>query len=429
MELNGTVIGGLIFALGYLGIAIEHKIHMSKSAIALAMGGLLWLVVALTVGGGDHGISEAVRHAGGEIFEIVAFLLAAMSLVEILVHYRLFDFIRGKLFALGLNDRQQFLGITFITFFLSALLDNLTTTIVMVQIARQFFKEKNLLVVAAAIVIAANAGGAWSPIGDVTTIMLWIAGKFTGSEIVLKGILPSLALYVVSIGLMYPQIKNQRDSDSSSEIVERLKRSEWAVIIFTLLSFMLPMVMNAVFHLPPYLGLLIGLGIVWMAVDFFKRVRPHETHLTANIDSLIQKADIASIKFFIGILLAVSALHSLGALEILSDRLYGHDATTQQMITGNIGLGLVSAILDNVPLAAIAIQILHTTDVNLWVLLALTLGTGGSLLVIGSAAGVVAMGMLKELTFATYLRIATLPALAGYVAGVTVWWIQTYAFK
>lgn len=418
-----VLVGSAIFVLGYLAIAIEHKLGTSKSAIALAMGGMLWLVAALA--GAEH-LREQITHTGAEIFEIVVFLLAAMSLVEILVHYKFFDVVRGKLFSWGLDDRKQFLVIAVLSFFLSAVLDNLTTAIVMIQIARRFFKGENLLAVAAAIVISANAGGAWSPIGDVTTIMLWIAGKFTGMEIILQGILPSLTLFLVTTAFMYRSIENEKRDDATNEVVTRLTHSEKTIIGLTFASFALPVIMNAVFNLPPYLGLLIGLGIVWLAVDVFRRIRPQRTHLEANIEELIRKSDLASIKFFIGILLAVSALSSLGVLDQLSDLLYGHNPETARIVVGSVGLGLISAILDNVPLAAIAIEILHVSDTSLWVLLALTLGTGGSLLVIGSAAGVVAMGMIKELTFAKYLRLATVPAFFGFVAGVAVWAVQYY---
>jgi Na+/H+ antiporter NhaD/arsenite permease-like protein len=419
------LIAALIFILGYLGIAIEHKIHMSKSAIALAMGGALWLIASAS---GIPGVREAIGHSGAEIFEIVVFLLAAMSLVEILVHYRFFDIVRGKLYALGLANRNQLALIAVVTFFLSAVLDNLTTTIVMIQIARQFFKDRNLLIAAATIVIAANAGGAWSPIGDVTTIMLWIADKFNAAEIITQGFLPSLAIAGVATALLIPKINNDRSEDDTTDIVTKLSKSEIMIIILTFLSFTLPVVMNTVFDLPPYLGLLIGFGIVWAAVDFFKHRTTRPTHLEANIEQLIQKTDLASIKFFIGILLAVSALHQLGVLEVLSNVLYGHDPVASQIIVGNVGLGVISAILDNVPLAAIAISVLHTEVTAFWVLLAVALGTGGSLLVIGSAAGVVAMGMVKELNFGQYLQIATIPALLGFVAGMAVWAAQYFLF-
>lgn len=410
-----------LFVLGYIAIALEHKIGTSKSAIALVLGGVLWILASLEQG---PNFSEEITRAGADIIGIVIFLLAAMSLVEVLIHYKFFDIIREKLFRLRLGDRGQFVVICCIAFFISAIIDNLTTTIVMIQIARKFFKGENLLRAGAGIVIAANAGGAFSPIGDVTTIMLWLAGKFTAYEILVLGFLPALALLGVMIAMMYRTIE-PATYDATDEVHVTLESSERRVIQLVFLSFAFPVVMNA-FTLPPYLGLLIGLGLVWLAIDFLKRMSPHSTHLEASIEDLIRKTDISSLKFFIGILLAVSALHTLGILEVFSHIVYGNDPTTGAIVRGNILLGMLSAVVDNVPLTAIAIQVLDTTSMGLWVLLALAVGTGGSLLVIGSAAGVVAMGMLKELTFATYFKIAFLPALGGFVAAITVWSIEYF---
>lgn len=420
-----NLLASIIFILGYIGIALEHKLKISKSALALITGAILWLIVALQ--GGEY-FRQHIFHSGAEIFEIIVFLLAAMSLVEILVHYKFFDLIRGKLFALGLDNKKQFLIISVMAFFLSAIIDNLTCTIVMVQIARRFFKEENLLLAVAGIIIAANAGGAFSPIGDVTTIMLWLGDKFGTLEIVAKGFLPALTLYLVAILLIWKKITNAGMDDETKEIVTKLGRSEKTIIGLVFASFALPILMNLLFNLPPYLGLLIGLGGVWIAVDILKQIRPKPTHLTASIEKLIKQTDIPSLKFFIGILLAVGALHSLGILEQVSQQLYGHNPGIERFIIGNISIGMISAILDNVPLAAISMQILHTDITSLWILLALTLGTGGSLLVIGSAAGVIAMGMIKELNFIKYLQIAFVPALLGFIAGIGVWLIQYFVF-
>lgn len=416
-----TLLAGVVFFVGYAAIALEHKLHVNKSAIALAVGTMLWLIAAAA--GVPH-IGEAIGHAGSEIFGIVVFLLAAMSLVEILVHYEFFDFLRGKLFQLGLTERGQFILITALTFFLSAIVDNLTTTIVMVQIARKFFRSRNLLYATAGVIIAANAGGAWSPIGDVTTIMLWFADKITAWEVISRGILPSLTLWVVSVSLLAFKISHT-PFDVGNEIVTKLQRSEKTVIGLVFLSFFLPIGMS-VFGLPPYIGLLLGLAIVWLCVDWLKYFVPKQSHLDASIDEFIKRTDIPSLKFFIGILLAVSALHALGVLEQLAHVVYGTAPGVGQLIMGNVGLGFLSALLDNVPLTAMAIQILPTTSSSLWVLLALTVGTGGSLLVIGSAAGVVAMGMVKELNFSQYFKIAFVPALLGYLAAVGVWCIQYF---
>lgn len=413
-----------IFIAGYFLITLEHKVRLNKSAIALVTGTLLWVLVSLQPNA--HFENELI-HAGAEIFGLVVFLLAAMSLVEILVHYRFFDVVRGKIFKLGLNEKKQFLVISVITFFLSAVVDNLTCTIVMIQIARNFFKGTNLLRSAAGVVIAANAGGAFSPIGDVTTIMLWLANKFTALEIITRGFLPSLAMLITTTAVMYPQITNTQD-DTKDEIVTKFGKSEKIVIAGVFGSFFLPVIFNQI-GLPPYLGLILGLGIVWIIIDLFKQIRPKLTHLEASIEEFIKKTDIPSLKFFIGILLAVSALGSLGILEAASQLLYGGDESVSRVVLGNIGLGVLSAIVDNVPLTAIAIDILPSVSASLWVLLALTVGTGGSLLIVGSAAGVIAMGMVRELNFVNYIKYAFIPALLGYLAAVTVWCIQYFIFR
>lgn len=416
-----TALAGLVFTLGYAAIALEHKLVLNKSALALLTGTVLWVIVAITHQG------EALvglGHAAGDIFSIVVFLLAAMSLVEVLVHYKFFDVIRGKLFKLRLSERRQFVVISFLSFILSAFLDNLTTTIVMIQISRRFFKGENLARIAANIIIAANAGGAFSPIGDVTTIMLWFAGKFNALEIISKGFLPSIALWIVATLIMQYGIKGET-RDEEGDMVTKLTRSEKGIIGLVLVSFLLPVTMNAV-GLPPYMGLLLGLALVWLAVDILKQISHRHTHLEASLDEMIRKTDVPSLKFFIGILFAVAALGELGVLQWLADALYGHAPSIGTMVAGNVGLGFLSAILDNVPLTAMAIKILPTTDAALWALLALTAGTGGSLLVIGSAAGVVAMGMIRELSFARYFRIGFVPALAGYLVAVGVWCAQYF---
>lgn len=412
-----------LFMLGYIAISLEHRIHTSKSAIALILGASLWLLVA-TKGGSDF--AKDIAHAGSDIFGIVVFLLAAMSLVEVLIHYKFFDVVRGRLLAWHLSERKQFIIISALAFSLSAVIDNLTATIVMIQMARQFFRGENLLRVGAAIVIATNAGGAFSPIGDVTTIMLWLAGKFESTEIILGGFLPAVVLFIVATYLIYKKITPD-SFDVQGEVYAESGRSEKIIIGLVFFSFVLPVIMNY-FGLPPYLGLLLGLGLVWLTIDFVKQVRPRQSHLNASIEEMIRKTDIPSLKFFIGILLTVSALGSLGVLQIFSESFYGEEPSSQRIIAGNVGLGVLSAVLDNVPLTAIAIESLPTESSSLWVLLALTVGTGGSLLVIGSAAGVVAMGMLKELNFAKYVMVAFVPALVGYAAAVAIWCLQYFVF-
>ncbi len=418
----------VIFIAGYILITLEHHWKVNKSLTATALAAILWGALALT-GADHHLIEEAISHLSAETFSLVVFLLAAMTLVEVLVHYRFFDLLRIKLLALGLDDRKQLILITGIAFFLSAVIDNLTTTIVMIQIARRFFKGNNLLIAAAAIVIAANAGGAFSPVGDVTTIMIWLAGKFTALEIIMWGFLPSLAVVLVSNFLLVRQIKGDSvDEKPVTHETVALSSSEKFVITAAFLSFSLPPLAHLV-GLPPFMGMLFGVGVVGLIIGLFANTTANrESHLSMDIEKLLAKLDITSLLFFIGILFAVGALSYLGILDQISASLFGEDPAVSRLIAGSVLLGVFSAIVDNIPLTAAALDILQTTDFRLWVLLALCVGTGGSMLVIGSAAGVVAMGMVKELSFKQYLKIAAIPAAIGYAAGILVWYIQYILF-
>lgn len=412
------------FVVGYAAITLEHKFSTNKSAVALSLGVLLWILASMAVE--KHELSHQLHDAAAEVFQIIAFLLAAMALVEILTHYRFFDIIRTKLAQMKLNDRRQFMIMAILTFFLSAVLDNLTVTIVMIQIARQFFKGKNMLISAAGIVILANAGGAWSPIGDVTTIMLWLADKFTAVEIITHTFIPAAVLGLISGWMMMRQMDNSK-TDAQVDANIKLTKGEKTVITTTLVSFSFPLIMNLA-GLPPYLGLLLGLGMVWGLIEFAKYRSKTPTHLNANIEGLLQKTDISSLQFFIGILLAVSALNAFGILEKVSSFIFGAEQQALQVAVGSVIIGLLSAIVDNVPLTALSIDLIKIADPYMWTFLALTVGTGGSALVIGSVAGVVAMGMVKELTFGKYLKIATIPALVGYFAAVIVYSLIFYFF-
>jgi len=452
-----AIVASLLFIGGYILITLEHRYDLHKALPASALGAFLWILIAMTEGA--DGVGHAIEEVGAEIFGLIAFLLAAMTLVEILTHYRFFDLIRAKILALGLNDRKQLWVIGSVSFFLSAIIDNLTATLVMLAISMSFFAGKNLLRAAAVVVIAANAGGAWSPIGDVTTIMLWLADKFTAVEIVLFGFLPSLALFVTSTFLLTMDVSLDTQ-DTVEESIE-ISRSEKIIIGVSLISFLFPLLVSRI-GLEPYFGLVFGLGLVGILIALF-RVRskklfsleenmvegtdengnnggygpeglsslgvPHQTHLTSNIEKKLARIDLASLLFFIGILLAVGALSHLGVLELISHVLLGVDPSIVRLVIGNSTLGILSAIMDNIPLTAAAIDILKTNDSAIWVLLAIAVGTGGSILVIGSAAGVVAMGKVKDLTFFNYIKIATFPAFAGYIVAIAVWYAQYLFFS
>jgi len=363
-----------------------------------------------------------VMEAGAEVTGIFLFLFSAMLLVEVLRHYKFFDLIRRWLYSKGFRDRKQFVAICFISFFLSAILDNLTTTLIMINVAMRFFEGRNRIIAAAGIVVAANAGGAFSPIGDVTTIMLWVAGKFTATEIILNTFLPSLVSFAVTIFFLARLIKGN-SVDSTEEIEIYLSRSEKVVIAMSLGCFALPLVATML-DLPPFLGLMGGLGVVWLTVEQLKGHTNHETHLQVDIEVLLKEVEYASLAFFAGILLSVDALNALGVLQQSADLLLGDDPSNGRIAATMVGLGWLSAVVDNVPLTALAIDAIPTENSGLWSLLAFTVGTGGSHLIVGSAAGVVAMSKVKELTSIAYIKHATIPVFFGYVAGVGVWGVQ-----
>lgn len=415
------IISLIIFLSGYVAISQEHILKISKTAISLLLGVSLWMLVIIS---GKNNIDHALVESGSEIFGLVIFLLSAMTLVEILTHYGLFDVIYTKLVRMRLKDKAQFVILSFLTFIFSAFLDNLTTTIVFLQIAGRFFRGQNLVRASAAIVIAANAGGAFSPIGDITTTMLWLAGKFNTSTIITQGILPSLTVFLVSTYLL-----RQHITTDTKDIIDRplrVGKVEWMIISLCLFSFILPLVMTSL-HFPPYIGLLLGLGIVWFIVDTVKHRLPERTSLMISIEKFFQKTDIASLYFFIGILLSISALRHIGLLDDISKTIFA-SAQTKHIITGNVVIGALSAVFDNIPLTAAAIDIVNTVDPKLWVLLAFTVGVGGSILSIGSAPGIIAMSMVKDLTFTSYLKIATIPAIIAYALGVLIWFLQFSLF-
>ena len=413
-----NIISVIVFLLGYIAISQEHVLKLSKTSLSLILAVILWLMVLFS---GQPQVDVSIRETGGEIFRLVIFLLSAMTLVEILTHYGLFDFIYKKIIDRNFRDRAQFYIICLLTFFFSAILDNLTTTIVFIQIAKRFFRGKNLLFSTATIIIAANAGGVFSPVGDVTTTMLWLAHKFSASEILTTGFLPSLTVFAVSTVWIGKSITN--DSVDKIEKSVNLDRFDWLVISMCLFSFLLPFVMT-ILNFPPYFGLILGLGLVWLTIDLAKQQTTESTRLSTSIDKFFQKTDISSLYFFVGILLSVSALGHLGILEEISQGLFSLNPSFMKVFAGNVVIGGLSAIFDNIPLTAAAIDIVKTTDPNLWVLLALTAGTGGSLLLIGSAPGIVAMNMVKHLSFQKYMKLATLPAFFAYAAGIIVWFIQ-----
>jgi len=408
-----------IFIIGFIAITFEHKLEVNKSWIALFMGTIMWVVVA--VGQDEKLLELAIIHESAEIFQLIIFLMGAMTIVEMMGHFRFFTWIESKLLSLDISEKQLFwiLGLT--SFVGSALLDNLTTTLVMIQIGRHLYKKKgNYTLYVISVVIAANAGGALSPVGDITTIMLWLAGKFTALQILFYGFLPSLAAWVVPQYMLTRQVEKE---NRQPHAMDKELPLQWGIIFIGLFTFGFAIMVN-LFHLPPFIGIMLGMAAAAIVIDY-KLKKGTLKKKAGHIVNIIRTIDMATLNFFIGILLAVGALGYHGILNEAAHFVFGDNPieNPEMIIIGHTSLGLLSSILDNVPLTAAVIKMLPDgISYIYWVLLALTAGTGGSILAIGSAAGVAAMGQVKELTFYEYLKKGSIPAFFGYIAAVATWY-------
>jgi len=322
--------------------------------------------------------------------------------------------------------------ISFLTFFMSATLDNLTTTIVMVTLLKKLIADKQTRwFFASMVVLAANAGGAWSPIGDVTTIMLWIGGQITALNIILMVFIPSLVTMVIPMILLSITMKGTvtRPKLSTKDIVEYTTLFERKLMLFTGVGALLFVpVFKTITHLPPYMGMLLGLGVLWVMTDIMHRKKPYEDKGRLTVTGVIKKVDIPTVLFFLGILSAVASLQTAGHLGLVS--IWLDQVTNNNIYIINTAIGLLSSIVDNVPLVAGAMgmypvaQVGHfATDGIFWELLAFTAGTGGSILIIGSAAGVAAMA-LEKIDFIWYMKKISLLAMLGYFSGIAAYYFQ-----
>lgn len=412
----------LAFIITYLLIVFEHPLKINKSGPALIGGVLTWAILAKFSPDLQLTHEHLITHLG-EISEILLFLMGAMAIVELIDAHEGFDVIVNRIRT---RNNLKLLWITSIlTFFLSAILDNLTTTIVMITLLRKLITDPKIrLYFTGLIIIAANAGGAWSPIGDITTTMLWIGNQITVTKVISSLFIPSLVCLLVP--LLYssfrlrkvanqPQlIKTQNSPDSS-----KLERN----LIFFLgigLLMMVP-IFKTITHLPPFMGILLGLGIFWIVIEVIHRNKHDHIRNTFTVAYTIKRIDLPSILFFAGILLSISALETTGLLVDLA-------GYVKQTLPGdylmNITIGLFSAIIDNVPLVAAAQGMFdlttYPTDHSFWIFMAYCTGTGGSALIIGSAAGVAAMGM-EKINFIWYVKHISLLALIGYFSGAAVY--------
>jgi Na+/H+ antiporter NhaD/arsenite permease-like protein len=420
-----SVIVILIFVIGYLGIAFEHKIKLDKAATALFTGVLCWLFYFIT----SQHIAEAEEQLFKHLADIAAilfFLMGAMTIVEVIDSHHGFNLITDNIKSRSVV--KLLILITVLTFFLSAILDNLTTAIVMTSLSNKLIPEKKKrLWFVSMVIIAANAGGAWSPLGDVTTTMLWIGGQITAFNIIAKTLLPSIV--VTSIPLFILSIKFRSQTVEKPDINKLKKPVESNIILFTGVGLLIFVpIFKTVTHMPPFMGMLLALSIIWFVSSVIHLNKQSDERFKYSVTSALRKIDTSSILFFLGILLAVSALQAYGILANLAK------ITTSQIkneyITGTI-LGLFSSIIDNVPLVAAAQGMfpleMFPTDHVFWEFLALSAGTGGSAIIIGSAAGVAVMG-IEKVEFFWYLKNISWIALLGFFAGLATYILQQNFF-
>lgn len=419
----------IVFILGYLFITLEHSININKAATALLTGVLCWTLYVFS-STDPHLVNEQLTEHLGEISGILFFLMGAMTIVELIDAHDGFDVITNAITTL--SKRKLLWIICFLAFFLSAVLDNLTTTIVMVSLLRKLIDDKkDRMLFIGMVVIAANAGGAWSPIGDVTTTMLWIGGQVTTKSIIMNLIIPSLVCLIVPLLAVSFTIKGniERPISASNDGKPSTSFFQRNVIFFSGLGILLLVpVFKTVTHLPPFMGMLFGLGLLWVISELIHKDKDESDKDPYSVLHALRKIDMSSVLFFLGILISISALQSTGKL--------GQLASLMDEKIGNINLvvisiGLLSSIVDNVPLVAASMGMYdlqtYPTDHYFWEFLAYCAGTGGSALIIGSAAGVAAMGM-EKIDFFWYMKKISWLALIGYFAGAFTYILQHNIF-
>lgn len=417
----------VIFVLVYAAIALEHPLRINKSASALLGAGLLWTLYALSQSDA-HLVGEQLNESLMTTAQIVFFLMGAMTIVEVVDAHNGFEVITSKIKTKKLSTLMWMVG--FVSFFLSAILDNLTTTIVMVSLMKKLLEQReDRLFFAGIIVIAANAGGAWTPIGDVTTTMLWIGGQITALEIMKGLFIPSLINLLVPLTVTAfilgnrPVIAPQR---SDADALFETSSFERNLMFFSGLAILvLVPVFKTLTHLPPFMGILFGLGVLWVVGDVIHRKEEELRKQRLTLARALTRIDMSSIVFFIGILLSVAVLEHT---HVLADIAKWLDTTIGRQDVIVMVIGLVSAVVDNVPLVAASMGMYsletYPPDSFLWEFLAYCAGTGGSILIIGSAAGVAAMG-LEKIDFIWYVKKISGLALIGYLAGA-VFYIAEY---
>lgn len=423
-----------LFIIGYIGIALEHPIKVNKTATALLTGVICWTLFAVFQHQKIDFISEQLAHHLGQIGAILFFLMGAMTIVELVDAYQGFRIITDRIKTK--NPKVLMWIICWVTFFLSAILDNLTTSIVMVSLLRKLVPNKEMrLFFAAMVVIAANAGGAWSPIGDVTTTMLWIGGQISAGNIIITLLLPSIICMVIPLLYLQFTLKgelgNAAETNASTAVghhghhphSDKPIRGSKLIFFLGIGGLISVPIFKTLTHLPPYLGMLLALGVLWVVSELINPDMDEAEKRPYTAAGALTRIDVPSVLFFLGILLAVGSLETMGTLHHFAEWL-DHTVGDQRIIITLIGI--LSSIVDNVPLVAASMGMydmnIYPQDHLIWEYLAYCAGTGGSVLIIGSAAGVAVMGM-EKIDFIWYMKRASLLALLGYFAGAVAYLI------
>ena len=416
----------VVFLLGYLNIAMESVSKINKAAFAILMCVICWVLYAIGDYAGGN-LTEVLERNLGEAGTTLFFLMGAMTIVELVDQHGGFNFVRETLMSKSKRSLMWKMG--FMTAFLSAVLDNLTTTIVMLMILRKLVSDHNdRLIFASLVVIAANSGGAFSPIGDVTTIMLWNSKMITALGVIKEIFIPSMVSFIIPAAILQYQLKGELKPTGMAAKVEQQQENNRfqrrMVFLFGVGGLCSVPVFHSLTGLPPFMGILLVLCVLWLITDIFYRQKESSTK---RVTAMLSRIDMSTIMFFLGILMAVSVLAEIGVLAAVGEWL-DKNVGNHYLVTGAIGI--LSSIVDNVPLVAGAMKmypIAPTGDMAVdgvfWQLLAYCAGVGGSMLIIGSAAGVVAMG-IEKITFGWYMKKISWVALIGYLGGMLVYWLE-----
>ena len=416
----------VVFLLGYLNIAMESVSKINKAAFAILMCVICWVLYAIGDYAGGN-LTEVLERNLGEAGTTLFFLMGAMTIVELVDQHGGFNFVRETLMSKSKRSLMWKMG--FMTAFLSAVLDNLTTTIVMLMILRKLVSDHNdRIIFASLVVIAANSGGAFSPIGDVTTIMLWNSKMITALGVIKEIFIPSMVSFIIPAAILQYQLKGELKPTGIAAKVEQQQENNRfqrrMVFLFGVGGLCSVPVFHSLTGLPPFMGILLVLCVLWLITDIFYRQKESSTK---RVTAMLSRIDMSTIMFFLGILMAVSVLAEIGVLAAVGEWL-DKNVGNHYLVTGAIGI--LSSIVDNVPLVAGAMKmypIAPTGDMAVdgvfWQLLAYCAGVRGSMLIIGSAAGVVAMG-IEKITFGWYMKKMSWVALIGYLGGMLVYWLE-----